>query len=324
VQRLRQLLVDLHHIVVCLGEHGLGPALPGLGDAGDLATAGVLDVEVPGAPVLAVERADLLPSGLECETNLAHHVLLHDLAQLLTVPALDDDAGLHQLARPCQCEHDLAAGVQVLARDNDEVSDETLLGSWEAALPGFPTLGAALLDRYDEPTRRYHDRRHLAEVLAGVQLLGDHAADVVAVQLAAWFHDAVYEVDRTDNEEQSARLAAEQLASAAVHPGVIAEVGRLVRLTATHRPHEQDTNGAVLCDADLAVLASDPRRYAEYTADVRAEYAALDDATFGSGRAGVLRQLLGLPSLFGTPEGQRHWEEAARRNLRRELAALTA
>ncbi|MBA2774359.1 MAG: hypothetical protein H0U36_10010 [Nocardioidaceae bacterium] len=203
------------------------------------------------------------------------------------------------------------------------MSDESLLASWEAALPGFPTFGVALLERYDEPTRRYHDSRHLTEVLAGVRLLGDHAADLVSVRLAAWFHDAVYEVDRTDNEEQSALLSARMLESAAVPAGVIAEVERLVRLTATHHPSGDDANGAVLCDADLAVLASDRLRYAEYAADVRAEYAALDDATFRSGRAGVLRHLLGQPSLFGTPEGRRRWEDAARMNLRHELAVLT-
>lgn len=203
------------------------------------------------------------------------------------------------------------------------MSDESLLASWERALPGLPTVGAALLDRYDEPTRHYHDRRHLQEVLAGVRLLSDHAADLVAVQFAAWFHDAVYEADRTDNEEQSARLAEETLTSAAVHPSVITEVARLVRLTSTHDPSRDDDNGAVLCDADLAVLASDRRRYADYVADVRAEYAALDDVTFRLGRAEVLQQLLRLPSLFRTPEGHRRWEVAARANIRRELEPST-
>lgn len=211
----------------------------------------------------------------------------------------------------------------VHARDNDEVSDETLLTSWEQTLPGRPTLGAALLDRYDEPTRHYHDRRHLQEVLAGVGLLGGHAADVVAVQLAAWFHDAVYDPASTDNEEKSARLAEEMLLATPVAPSVIAEVARLVRLTSTHDPAREDGNGAVLCDADLAVLASDRHRYAEYAADVRAEYAALDDVTFRSGRAAVLQQLLRPSSLFRTPEGHRRWEAAARANIHRELESLT-
>ncbi len=207
-------------------------------------------------------------------------------------------------------------------RDNGEVSDEPLLASWERALPGCLTLGAALLDRYDEPTRRYHDRRHLRDVLAGIGLLGGHAADLVAVQLAAWFHDAVYEVGRSDNEEKSARLAEEMLTWTAVHPSVITEVARLVRLTSTHDPSQADDNGSVLCDADLAVLGSDRHRYADYVADVRAEYAALDDMAFRSGRAVVLQQLLSLHSLFRTPEGHRRWEAAARANIQRELESL--
>ena len=197
-----------------------------------------------------------------------------------------------------------------------------LLARW----PGPEELGADLLRRYAEPHRRYHTAEHLAAVLDGVDELAANADadadDAEAVRLAAWFHDAVYDPVRGDNEERSAVLAERTLADAGRPAPVIAEVARLVRLTTTHDPAEGDRNGAVLCDADLAILAADPERYAAYAAAVREEYAAVPDAAFRAGRADVLRGLLDLPALFRTPAGRERWEAAARHNLRTELMLL--
>lgn len=194
----------------------------------------------------------------------------------------------------------------------------------EPTYRGLPAgLVAALHARYDEPHRHYHDRRHLDAVLDHVDELVGLAGDAEAVRLAAWFHDAVYDPGRTDNEQASADLARALLAAHGAAGPLVAEVTRLVLLTATHDPEETDTNGAVLCDADLAVLGGDPAEYQNYTDRVRQEYAALDDATFAAGRAQVLRTLLSRSRLFRTCAGQERWETAARQNLAGELAALT-
>jgi predicted metal-dependent HD superfamily phosphohydrolase len=188
--------------------------------------------------------------------------------------------------------------------------------------PGPETIGAELLRRYDEPHRRYHTTEHLAEVLDHVDELAAEAGDVDAVRLAAWFHDAVYDPSRGDNEERSAVLAERMLADTDLPAGTVAEVARLVRLTATHDPGDGDRDGAVLCDADLAVLAAPPDRYAAYAAAVREEYAAVPDEAFRTGRADILQSLLELPSLFRTAPGRERWEAAARHNLRTELMLL--
>ncbi|MEU8462710.1 hypothetical protein [Streptomyces sp. NPDC029003] len=180
-----------------------------------------------------------------------------------------------------------------------------------------------LLAAWAEPQRRYHTTAHLADVLARADELAPHAADPSAVELAAWFHDAVYRPDRSENEERSAALAERALPELGIGPARTAEVARLVRLTVTHDPAPGDTNGEALCDADLAVLAGSPQRYAAYAAAVRAEYGFVPDEDFRAGRAAVLRQLLGLPRLFRTPYGAAHWEAPARRNLAAELDALT-
>jgi predicted metal-dependent HD superfamily phosphohydrolase len=180
-----------------------------------------------------------------------------------------------------------------------------------------------LLARWSEPQRRYHTLDHLTAVLDHIDVLETYAADPDLVRLAAWFHDAVYLPDRSENEERSARLAERALPEAGVSPTATAEVARLVRLTITHAPSDDDPNGQVLCDADLAILAAPPAAYAAYTAAVREEYAFVPPDAFREGRAAVLRQLLGLPRLFHTPYGAARWEATARWNVRGELDLLS-
>ncbi|MFJ9962876.1 HD domain-containing protein [Streptomyces avermitilis] len=191
-----------------------------------------------------------------------------------------------------------------------------------AAHPDPAPYAENLLRRWSEPQRRYHTVDHLTAVLDRVDLLAEYADDPDVVRLAAWFHDAVYFPDRSENEERSARLAERALPEAGVSGARTAEVARLVRLTVTHDPADDDRDGRVLCDADLAILAAPPKAYAAYAAAVREEYAFVPDAAFRAGRAAVLHQLLDLPRLFRTPYGEREWEERARENLREELARL--
>ncbi|MBO0653095.1 hypothetical protein J1792_09900 [Streptomyces triculaminicus] len=181
-----------------------------------------------------------------------------------------------------------------------------------------------LLARWSEPQRRYHTVAHLAAVLGHLDTLAAHADDIDTVRLAAWFHDAVYRPDRSENEERSAHLAERALPELGVDRERTAEVARLVRLTVSHDPGPGDRDGEVLCDADLAVLGGTPEEYARYAAAVREEYGFVPDDVFREGRADVLRRLLELPRLFRSPQGHDRWELLARRNLTTELELLTA
>jgi predicted metal-dependent HD superfamily phosphohydrolase len=180
-----------------------------------------------------------------------------------------------------------------------------------------------LLGRWQEPRRRYHTVGHLTAVLDHIDVLETYAHDPDVVRLAAWFHDAVYLADRSENEERSARLAERALPEAGVPAAKTAEVARLVRLTVGHDPADDDPDGQVLCDADLAILASPPSAYAAYTAAVREEYHFVPNDAFRTGRAAILRQLLDLPRLFRTPYGTSEWEATARYNLTAELEMLS-
>ncbi len=198
--------------------------------------------------------------------------------------------------------------------------DALLLRCGASADPG--PYGRALLERWAEPQRRYHTTEHLLAVLDHVDALAGHADDPDAVRLAAWFHDAVYRPDRSENEERSARLAVRALTEAGLPAQRVALVARLVLLTTGHAPEPGDRDGEVLCDADLAVLGGTPEAYAAYAAAVREEYAFVPDEDFRAGRAAVLRQLLALPALYRTEAARARFDAAARANLAGELSWL--
>jgi predicted metal-dependent HD superfamily phosphohydrolase len=186
--------------------------------------------------------------------------------------------------------------------------------------PTSRTEWAAVVAAWSEPHRSYHDLAHLAAVLGLVAELGASADDADAVRLAAWYHDVVYDPERTDNEEISAQRARAGLRGL-VPDERAAEVERLVRLTAGHDPDDGDANGAVLCDADLAVLASPPESYAAYASAIRTEYGHLTDEQFTAGRIAVLEHLLALPWLYRTPAAL-PWTSPARANLTAEVTLL--
>ena len=191
-----------------------------------------------------------------------------------------------------------------------------LVDRWRAAAPpGSDALARELLGRWREPHRHHHTIAHLAAMLAIVR-------ERPAVELAVCFHDAIYDPRAAGNEEASAVLAERALTAASAAPATVAEVARLVRLTATHDPRPGDDAGALLCDADLAILPADPAGYDAYAAAVRREYAHLPDEVFRAGRAAVLRSLVGRPALYRVVGARADWEPRARANLTRELSRL--
>jgi predicted metal-dependent HD superfamily phosphohydrolase len=208
-----------------------------------------------------------------------------------------------------------------------DLSSSSLVGfeAWARLAGDTPTSRtewAAVVAAWSEPHRRYHDLAHLAAVLGLVGELGG-AEDPDAVRLAAWYHDIAYEPERSDNEEVSAARARAGLRGL-VPDARVDEVERLVLLTAGHAPAPDDANGAVLCDADLAVLAGPPHAYAAYASAVREEYGHLSDVDFTAGRIAVLEHLLALPTLYRTPEAARLWSEPAAANMTAELTLLRA
>lgn len=204
-----------------------------------------------------------------------------------------------------------------------EDQDHDLLARWDATLPHQPELGQSLLQRYREPHRHYHDADHLLHVLTMIDQLADDQ-DLFLVRLAAWFHDAIYDIPFREltNEEASARLSVRELSRAGLEQEDLTQVARLVRLTATHLPGSRDPEGELLCDADLAILAAPAPAYSAYADSIRAEYAAVPEQEFLVGRLAVLEPMT-EGELFRTGKG-RELTPAAQANLAQECRSLAA
>ena len=186
-----------------------------------------------------------------------------------------------------------------------------------------------LLERWTRPDRHFHNLRHLVDVLARVDELDEEAHHPELVRLAAWFHGAVFDsADRKayanrggEDEAASAVLAREQLTALGVPESHAQRVADLVSALVRHSPDPTDIDCAVLCDADLAMLATEPQRYKAYLNDVRAEYSHLPVEDYVRARVRILHKLLARPSLFVSPLAQ-PWEEPARQNVSAELQRL--
>jgi len=210
--------------------------------------------------------------------------------------------------------------------DDVDTSGSVFLTKWaelaaDLELAPEPTsdIGFDLAACHTEPHRHYHTMKHIEAVLGH---LHDLHVTTPTARLAAFFHDAIYDPTRSDNEAQSAQLASEVLR--AVDRPEVDDVVAIIEATATHQlPVDGPRECAAFLDADLAILAARPEVYDEYTANVRAEYSHMSDDDFRSGRAAVLTGFLDRSELFFTTAGQARFEQLARANLRREISLLS-
>ena len=188
------------------------------------------------------------------------------------------------------------------------------------AYPVFDRLAAA----HSEPARHYHTLEHVAEMLRVAGRLMEPANDGDAIQLAVWFHDAVYDPKAKDNEARSAELMSDALAPLSLPAELIQHVADMIRATAHTGDSPADADTAVLLDADLAILAADEWRYLKYAEAIRKEYAWVDDAAYRTGRAAVLQAFLDRPRIYRTARFHDMGEEPARRNMAAEMERLAA
>lgn len=176
------------------------------------------------------------------------------------------------------------------------------------------SLRDALIQRYAEPQRRYHTQQHLAECLQlfdEARALAQHAAEV---ELALWFHDAIYELRGSDNEGRSADWAHEALVAAGVAGDAALRVRELV-LATRHDALPQGQDAQLLVDIDLSILGAEPARFAEYEQQIRAEYGFVPGFLFRHKRRAILQAFLDRPQLYATPFMHERFEAQARINL---------
>jgi predicted metal-dependent HD superfamily phosphohydrolase len=179
-----------------------------------------------------------------------------------------------------------------------------------------------LVASYSEPHRAYHNLTHLHECLAALDASGVEPTSARIVEVALWFHDAVYDPKAGDNEEQSANLAVRTLREALVPARTIDEVRRLVLATKSHEVDGSPIQSLML-DVDLSILGSDAGRFSDYERQIRQEYSWVPTEMFAAKRIEILEKFLKRPRLFQLPWFYNRLESQARCNLMDSIAQLT-
>lgn len=179
---------------------------------------------------------------------------------------------------------------------------------------------------YDTPDRHYHGMTHIEAMLALLDANRGAFSDPEAVEAAIWFHDAIYDSRRSDNEERSAELARETL-NRSVEEARLARILAMIRATAGHlvpelSPETAKHDAALFLDIDLSILGAPAAAFDAYEAAVRREYAWVEDHAWRSGRTKVLLSFLDRPAIFHTARFANLYEARARDNITRSLAAL--
>jgi predicted metal-dependent HD superfamily phosphohydrolase len=198
--------------------------------------------------------------------------------------------------------------------------EELFARSWQRAwaalgLQAPQGLFQRVRDAWAEPQRHYHTTQHLHECLALLEPALDLAEHPGEVELALWFHDAVYEPQGKDNEARSANWACEALTQAGAGEAVQQRVRALIMATC-HDAEPSDRDARLLVDIDLAILGADPARFAEYDAQVRDEYRWVPGWMYRRKRKEVLAGFLARPTIYGTERFRERFEGRARENLR--------
>jgi predicted metal-dependent HD superfamily phosphohydrolase len=182
-------------------------------------------------------------------------------------------------------------------------------------------LYRTLITRYSERHRRYHTIRHLDECFHRLDEAQSLAARPREVELALWFHDAIYEVRNQDNEEQSASWARSAATEAGLPDAVAEQVQRLI-LATKHDAEPASADAALLVDVDLAILGAPAERFDEYEQQIRQEYSWVPGFLFRRKRREILEAFLARAHIYNTDYFRNRYEAVARTNLARSIKQL--
>ncbi len=179
-----------------------------------------------------------------------------------------------------------------------------------------------LYTRYTGADRQYHDIHHIDDCLRLFDTAATLASQPDAIELAIWFHDAIYDSHKYDNEASSASLADSALMELGVPPATRQSVCELI-LATQHNAPPADPDAALLVDIDLSILGQPAPKFDAYEAGVRFEYAWVPESAFRAGRSKVLQSFLDRPRIYTTDYFCAAFESSARQNLKRSLAKLS-
>jgi len=198
---------------------------------------------------------------------------------------------------------------------------------WRKDTAGLPRARAnmiyeSIFFRHNDPQRRYHGLSHLEALFALLHKHAPHIAAETPPRLAVWWHDAVYDPQARDNEENSADLARVQMAELGIVRPIIEETSRLILMTKNHWDGPSAGDGDCFLDADIAILGASPAAYDAYSKQVREEYSWAPDDRYRAGRSAFLNFVLARSRLFRTDAFETAYAAQARANMGRELSSL--
>lgn len=181
-----------------------------------------------------------------------------------------------------------------------------------------PKIWQDLKTAYQQSHRKYHTLQHISECLQVFDNYQYLAEQPLAVEFAIWFHDAVYQPQRADNEQQSVVWATQILEQRHIDTAFIQQVQELIMATSHSLPPQSDDE-KLMVDIDLAILAASPARFAEYQQQIRAEYAWVPEDVYQQKRREVLIRLYNKGYIYHHPEIKAALESAAQINLQQAL-----
>jgi predicted metal-dependent HD superfamily phosphohydrolase len=202
--------------------------------------------------------------------------------------------------------------------------------SWNRAWLGLgitndddQNLFQSICSHYDESVRHYHTLQHLGECLDLFESVMDLTTYPAEVEMALWFHDAIYDTASHDNEAQSAQWASMELSKAGVLPEKIDRIQSMIMATC-HTALPITLDECLLVDIDLAILGSSAERFAEYEQQIRTEYNFVPEPIFNRKRQEILQDFLDRSTIYSTNYFQDKLGLIAQQNIRKSIDLLQA
>ena len=183
------------------------------------------------------------------------------------------------------------------------------------------TIFESLKNAYGAQDRHYHDQSHVSECLVHLGNTSHLATRVSEVEIAIWFHDAIYDSTKGDNEERSADWAANYLSDEGISKEIVSRIHDMIIATKTHVAKTDDE--ALLLDIDLGILGSSEATFELYDQAIRSEYHWVPIEQYSAGRVGVLRSFLDRPRIYQTTHYYDALEQTARSNLARKIEEIS-
>ncbi|AWF81396.1 hypothetical protein BTJ40_11525 [Microbulbifer sp. A4B17] len=178
-----------------------------------------------------------------------------------------------------------------------------------------------LVSSYAENHRHYHTGHHIDAMLKHFDKVAELAEHPHEVELAIWFHDAIYKPFSSKNEENSALWAKKFLVDSGYCPAGVNRVYQLIMATC-HSYTPVSIDEKLIIDIDLTILGASTSVFEAYEKQVRKEYRLVPIMIYKKKRRELLREFLSQKRLYHTDYFHSHFDAQARSNIKRSIQAF--